>query len=133
MKISSLILLTAILFFAPSCKSSSDSPVSKRDTPEKVALKAFKALQNENYAAYAAFYNISEEDRAFVEAVALGFVEDTDWVSNVKTYEILDPKINGNIAYVTEHIIYKNGEEETNRLKLEKVEGKWMLSEENLL
>ena len=133
MKTSFLILLTAILLFAPSCKPAGAPNISKNDTPEQVAKKAFKALQNEDYAAYAAYYNISDEDRAFVAMIAQGYVEDTDWVSNVKTYDILDPKINGNIAYVTEHIVYENGEEETNRLKLEKVGDKWNLSGDNLL
>lgn len=118
--IRSMTLCLAICICLSSC---SKGPMP----PEKVALKAFSALQKKDYREYLSYFYLTEEDR---EMMAIIMEDDNDfsaWTDNVKSYEIIDVKIKDNTAFLTERIIYKDGEEETNKFRMINDEGIWEL------
>ena len=95
--------------------------------PEKVALKAFSALQKKDYQEYLSYFDLSKEEQEMM-AVIIKYEDDfSEWTENVKSYEIIDVKIKEDTAFLTERIIYKDGKEETNKFRAIKDEGIFMV------
>lgn len=94
--------------------------------PGKVAETAIKALQNKDYDAYAATFDLSSSEQKFLA----GMVEEkVDKAiadkGGIKSYKITDSSIDGDKATVKVHLVYKDGSEEDQKMSFVKVGEDW--------
>lgn len=109
--------VSALLFVA--CSGSSNGP-------EAAAKKAITALQKGDFSAYAATFNMSEDDQKQLAAFAEEKLKEA-YAENggIKSFNITDSSIDGDNATVTAHLVYKNGSEEDQKLYFTKVDDVW--------
>lgn len=99
---------------------------SKGDSPEAVVKKSITALQKGNYDAFAATYDLSESDRKQLAGMAEEKISKSiNEKGGIKSFKITDTQINGEEAIVNVHMIYNDGSEEDDTMKLKKVDGEW--------
>ncbi len=107
-------------------------------TPESVVDKAYSCIQDKDYAGYLELIDYKEKDGKTPEEIrkeALPMMEAKAQTliqkkGGIKSWEILETKISedGNSAKVKAKLVYENGDEDDNNVKLVKKEdGTWML------
>ena len=112
-----LIASAALCFF--SCSSPSGA--------EKAAIKAVEALQNEDYDAYAATFDLSPSD----QKILAGMVEEKgkeelSKKGGIASYKIVDSTEEDDKATVNVLVRYKDGSEETEKMTFVKKDGEWL-------
>lgn len=99
---------------------------AKTKGPEAVAKQAMDAIQKKDYPAYAATFNISEEDQlklaALVGEKVTSAVEEK---GGIKSYNIADAVIDGDKATIEVTINYNNGSVDTETMHFIQVDGVW--------
>lgn len=112
----------AVVAFALVCMSA----CSSSSGPEDVVKKAITALQKGNYDAYASTYNLSADEQKQLAALAKEKISQSlESKGGIKNFNITDTQINGDEATVKVHVIYKDGSEDDESMKLKKVDGEW--------
>ena len=118
-RIIAIALIAAASFFTLACKSGSDGP-------EALAKKAISAIEKGDYAAYAATFNVDEN----TQKMLAGLMEEKaskeiEKKGGIKGCDILDTQIDGEKATVKVKVLYKDGSDEEQTMKLIKVEDGW--------
>ena len=117
-KLISLAVVALALVCMSACSSSSG--------PEDVVKKAITALQKGNYDAFASTYNLSSEEQKQLSALAKEKISKSlENNGGIKSFKVTDTQINGDEATVKIHMVYKDGTEEDESMKLKKVDGEW--------
>ena len=110
-------VVSALLFVA--CSGSSNGP-------EAVAKKAMSAIQKGDFDAYAATFNLSQEDQKQLAGFAEEKIKEALAAKGgMKSFDVTDSNIDGDKATVTVHVVYKDGSEEDQKLSFTNVDGAW--------
>ena len=112
-------LIAAASFFAMACKSA-------QDTPEALVKKAIESIEKGDYDAYAATFNVDADTQKMIAGLMKEKAsEKMDSKGGIKDYSILDTQIDGEKATVKVKVLYKDGSEDDQSMKLIKVEDGW--------
>jgi len=115
----SLVFVVAALAFSAACSS---SPA----TPEDVAKKALTAIQKGDYDAYAATFDLTEEQQkqlaGMIEEKLSSKLEEK---GGIKDFKILESTQEGEKANVKVEVVYSDDSTEEQEMNFVKVEDTW--------
>jgi hypothetical protein len=114
-----LILTAAAALFCCSACSSSNGP-------EAVAKKAIEALQNKDFDAYAATFDLSSSEQKLLAGIAEEKMDEAFAdKGGIKSFKIANTEVDEDEASVTVHIFYKDGSEDDQKMSFVKVGDEW--------
>ena len=103
---------------------------SNDNTPRGVAEAAVKCMANKDYKGYMNLTDASDKQKEAMVQMLEKVGKEGESKGGMKSYEILDEQVdeeNGK-ATVSVKILYDNGEEKTESMKMVKKDDKWLLS-----
>ncbi|MBR6002550.1 MAG: DUF4878 domain-containing protein [Bacteroidales bacterium] len=117
-RIISIVLIAASALFFMSCKASNG--------PETLVKKAMAAIEKGDYEAYAATFNVDENTQKMIAGLMEEKAsQELEKKGGLKSYDIIDTQIDGEKATVKVKVLYKDGSDEEQTMKLIKVEDGW--------
>lgn len=102
----------------------------QNDSPRSVAKAAVSYMEKKDYKGYMSLTNATDQQKEAMVQMLEKVGKDGDSKGGLKSYEILDEEVDeaGGKATVSLKIVYENGEEKTEKMKMVKQDGKWYLS-----
>lgn len=118
---------------ALSCMSALTSCSSKHDSPDALAEAAMKCLQKKDVDGYMALRADSDkkkgdDDKAMTDYFKAKISSKLEEKGGVKEYEVIDRDIKEEKATLKVKMYYGDGSEDTNKLIMKKIDGKWWLA-----
>jgi len=121
-----LVMFVACLVMAvmTSCGSSHEN------SPKGVAEAAVKCLADKDYKGYMNLTNATDQQKEAMASMLEKVGQQAEQKGGMKSHEIVDEEIDEEkgTATVTVKILYENGEEEENKMKMVQKDGEWLLS-----
>ena len=121
-----LVMFVACLVMAvmTSCGSSHEN------SPKGVAEAAVKCLADKDYKGYMNLTNATDQQKEAMASMLEKVGQQAEQKGGMKSHEIVDEDIDEEkgTATVTVKILYENGEEEENKMKMVQKDGEWLLS-----
>ena len=113
-----ILTVVAALFCCAACSSSNG--------PEAVAKKAIEALQNKDFDAYAATFDLSSSEQKLLAGIAEEKMDEAFAdKGGIKSFKIADTEVDEDEASVTVHLVYKDGSEDDQKMSFVKVGDEW--------
>ena len=117
-RIISIVLIAASALFFFACKSSNG--------PEALVKQAMSAIEKGDYEAYAATFNVDPDTQKMIAGLMEEKAsQEMEKKGGFKGYDIIDTQIEGEKATVKVKVLYKDGSDEDQTMKLIKVEDGW--------
>ena len=114
-------LMLAVAFAVFCCAACSSS-----NGPEAVAKKAIEALQNKDFDAYAATFDLSSSEQKLLAGIAEEKVDEAFAdKGGIKSFKIADSKMEEDEATITVHVVYNDGSEDDQKMTFVKVGDQW--------
>ena len=121
-----LVMFVACLVMAvmTSCGSSHEN------SPKGLAEAAVKCLADKDYKGYMNLTNATDQQKEAMASMLEKVGQQAEQKGGMKSHEIVDEEIDEEkgTATVTVKILYENGEEEENKMKMVQKDGEWLLS-----
>ncbi len=131
--LTSLLALFVSAAAALSCMSALTSCSSKHDSPDALAEAAMKSLMKKDIDGYMALTSDydkkkGEDDKAMLDFYKAKISSKLEEKGGVKEYEVIDRDIKEEKATLKLKMYYGDGSEDTGKLLMKKVDGKWWLA-----
>ncbi|MBO7544489.1 MAG: DUF4878 domain-containing protein [Bacteroidales bacterium] len=118
-RIITIVLIAASALFFFSCKSAGNGP-------EALVKQAMAAIEKGDYDAYAATFNVDPDTQKMIAGLMEEKAsQEIEKKGGFKGYDIIDTQIEGDKASVKVKVLYKDGSEDDQTMKLIKVEDGW--------
>lgn len=103
---------------------------SHENSPKGVAEAAVKCLADKDYKGYMNLTNATDQQKEAMASMLEKVGQQAEQKGGMKSHEIVDEDIDEEkgTATVTVKILYENGEEEENKMKMVQKDGEWLLS-----
>jgi ribonucleotide monophosphatase NagD (HAD superfamily) len=103
---------------------------SHENSPKGLAEAAVECLADKDYKGYMNLTNATDQQKEAMASMLEKVGQQAEQKGGMKSHEIVDEEIDEEkgTATVTVKILYENGEEEENKMKMVQKDGEWLLS-----